>query len=157
MDTILPFFDHQVDIFNLEHGQKLPLFWPPTTFFCPRSHWMSSLSPMFCSSHIFVFRFWYFGHFSFPYFPRFAFLALQNVNKDCIIFSYFHIMTSSPKVTKNQKPKMGWTKKRHKGQNRDYLLGHVSLKVDVVCSGNRSIWEHTTSIHNGENDPHKRQ
>ena len=31
----------QVDIFNLESGQKLALFWPHTTSLCQRSHWMS--------------------------------------------------------------------------------------------------------------------
>ena len=49
--------------------------------------------------------FWYFGHFSwvifFPFFFRLAHLALQNVNKDYIIFSYFRNF-----VTKSdQKPK----------------------------------------------------
>ena len=37
------------------------------------------------------FGFWYFGHFScmifFPFFFRLAHLALQNVNKDYVIFS----------------------------------------------------------------------
>ena len=129
----------QVDIFNLERGQKLAFFWPPNTYFCPRSHWMSSLSPMFCSSHIFVF--------SFPFFPRFAFLALQNVNKDCIIFSYFHIMTSSPKVTKNQKPKMGWTKK--KTQRTKQRLSFRSCSSESRCCMFR---EHTSrDLSNGKN------
>jgi hypothetical protein len=42
--------------------------------------------------HLLVF--WYFGHFScvifFSFFFRLAYLALQNVNKDYVIFSYFH-------------------------------------------------------------------
>jgi len=62
------------------------------------------------------FGFWYFGHFSyvifFPGFFRFAHLALQNVNKDYIIFLYFRNF-----VTKSdQKPKtkngMNETKER---------------------------------------------
>ena len=39
-----------------------------------------------------------------------AHLVLQNVNKDYVIFSYF--VTSLPKVTKNQKQKMGWTNQK---------------------------------------------
>ena len=46
------------------------------------------IHPIFLS-----FGFWYFGHFScmiiFLFFSRLAHLALQNVNKDYVIFSYF--------------------------------------------------------------------
>ena len=56
------------------------------------------------------FGFWYFDHFScvifFPVFFRLAHLALQNVNKDYIIFWYFRNFVA----ISNQKPKMGWTK-----------------------------------------------
>ena len=41
MDTVLPFFDHHLPSSRHERGQKLAIFWPPTTSFCPRSHWMS--------------------------------------------------------------------------------------------------------------------
>ena len=53
-------------------------------YFLPRKK-----SLLFRSSHIFVF--WYFGHFScvifFPFSSRLAQFALQNVNKDYVIFS----------------------------------------------------------------------
>ena len=60
---------------------------------------------LFCSSHIFVFWFWYFGQFScvmlFLLFLCLANLALQYVDKDYVIFSYFRNF-----VTKSdQKPK----------------------------------------------------
>ena len=62
----------------------------------------------FCFVHpIFSsFGFWYFGHFScvifFPVFFRLAHLALQNVNKDYIIFLYFrNFITKS-----DQKPEI---------------------------------------------------
>ena len=51
------------------------------------------------------FGFWYFGHFScmifFPVFFRLAHLALQNVNKDYVIFSYFRNFIAKS----DQKPK----------------------------------------------------
>ena len=52
------------------------------------------------------FGFWYFGHFScvifFPIFFRLAHLALQNVNKDDVIFLHFcNYATKS-----DQKPRM---------------------------------------------------
>ena len=51
------------------------------------------------------FGFWYFGHFScvifFPFFFCLGHLALQNVNKDYVIFLYF--VTLLTKVTKNEK------------------------------------------------------
>ena len=50
------------------------------------------------------FVFWYFGHFSCPiFFPFFclAHLALQNVNKDYIIFLYFRNFIAKS----DQKPK----------------------------------------------------
>ena len=53
------------------------------------------------------FGFWYFGHFScvifFPFFSRLAHLALQNVNKDYVIVSYFRNLVAKS----DQKPKMG--------------------------------------------------
>ena len=85
---------------------------------------------MVCSSHIFVF--WYFGPFScvifFQVFFLLAHLALQNVNKDCVIFSYF--ITSLPKVTKSK----NGIKISHKLVVCDYAAyvtkGHFSL-VDM--------------------------
>lgn len=60
---------------------------------------------MFASFHFGIFVFSYFGHFScmifFPVFFRLAHLALQNVNKDYIIFSYFHNLGAKS----DQKPK----------------------------------------------------
>ena len=60
--------------------------------------------PYFC-----LLVFWYFGHFScvifFPGFFRLTHLALQNVNKDYVIFSYFRNFL--PKVTKKPKTKNG--------------------------------------------------
>ena len=51
------------------------------------------------------FVFWYFDHFScvifFPFFPRLAHLALQKVNKNYVIFSYFHNFIAKS----DQKPK----------------------------------------------------
>ena len=52
------------------------------------------------------FGFWYFGHFScvifFPFFPVLPYKILTKITCYCCIF-----VTSSPKVTKNQKRKMG--------------------------------------------------
>ena len=49
------------------------------------------------------FGFWYFGQFScMIFFPYFSHLALQNVDKDYIIFSYFRNFVSKS----DQKPKM---------------------------------------------------
>ena len=63
------------------------------------------LQYMFRSSHFFSFDFWYFDHFScmifFPLFFCLAHLALQNVNKDYAIFSYFCIFSAKS----DQKPK----------------------------------------------------
>ena len=57
---------------------------------------------LFRSSHIFVS--WYFGHFSCViFFPVFSHLALQDVNKDYVIFSYFCNLVAKS----DQKPKMG--------------------------------------------------
>ena len=68
-------------------------------------HSTSIVHPIFSS-----FGFWYFGHFScvifFPFLFRLAHLALQNVNKDYVIFLYFRnfIAKSDQKPkTKNQK------------------------------------------------------
>ena len=64
---------------------------------------------MFCSSHFFVFGFLYFGHFIcmifFPVFLCLGHLALQNVNKDYIIFSYFRNFFA--KSDQNPKTKNG--------------------------------------------------
>ena len=55
------------------------------------------------------FGFWYFGHFScvifFPFFFCLAHLALQNVNKDYITFSYFRNFV--PKSDQKPKTKNG--------------------------------------------------
>ena len=67
----------------------------------------------FCFVHpIFAsFDFWYFGHFSwviiFPVFFCLAHLALQNVNKDYVIFLYFRNFVA--KSDQKPKRKMGWT------------------------------------------------
>ena len=49
-----------IDIFNidLERGQKLDFFGAPTTFSCPRSHWMSSfwVCQILKSEHFSVFK-----------------------------------------------------------------------------------------------------
>ena len=96
-----------------------------------------SYESIYCFVHpIFsFFGFWYFGHFScvifFPFFFHFAHLALQNVNKDYVIFSYFR--NFMPKVTKTKKPKMGWTK--HKSRKKviskpwNFLIA-PSIKLD---------------------------
>ena len=66
------------------------------------------VSSGYCFVHpIFCLGFWYFGHFScvifFPVFFRLVHLALQNKNKDYVIFLYFHNF-----ITKSgQKLKMG--------------------------------------------------
>ena len=62
----------------------------------------SLFCPIFSS-----FGFWYFGHFFFPFFLRLVHLALQNVNKNYVIFLYFRNFI--PKVTKNQK----WDELKH--------------------------------------------
>ena len=72
--------------------------------------------------HIFsTFGFWYFGHFSFlilfPFF-RLTHFALQNVNKDYIF------ITSSPKVTKNQK---GDEQKQSLDKRNDFVQNFVVL------------------------------
>ena len=58
---------------------------------------------LFHSSHIF--GFWFFGILVtfFPLFFRLAHLALQNVTKDYVIFSYFCNFVAQS----DQKPKMG--------------------------------------------------
>ena len=62
------------------------------------------IHPIFLS-----FGFWYFGHFScmiiFLFFSRLAHLALQNVNKDYVIFSYFRNFIA--KSDQKPKTKMG--------------------------------------------------
>ena len=58
---------------------------------------------LYRSSHIFVFWFWYFGHFSCVIFFLVFFRLDHLVNKDYVIISYF--LTSPPKVTKNQNVK----------------------------------------------------
>ena len=61
----------------------------------------------FVHSIFLSFGFWYFGHFScmifFPLLFRLAHLALQNVKKDYVIFSYFCNLVAKS----DQKPKMG--------------------------------------------------
>ena len=69
---------------------------------------------MFRSSHIFVFWFLVFWSIKLSdfisVFFRLAHLALQNVNKDYVIFLYFSNFVNKT----DQKRKMGWTK--HKSQ-----------------------------------------
>ena len=96
---------------------------------------------MFPSSHIFVF--WYFGHFIcmifFPVFIPLAHLALQNVNKDYIIFLFF--ATLLPKVTKKDKQKMGWlgTARALKDQDRIEKERYTMSVTSVMYSGPSEI------------------
>ena len=76
---------------------------------------------MFCSSHTFVFGFWYFGHFKcvifFPVYFRLAHLAFQNVNKDYVIFSYFHnFVAKSDQKTKEEEERIEEYKKSLEAQ-----------------------------------------
>ena len=68
-------------------------------------HYWIFVHPIFLS-----FGFWYFGHFRVVWFSflflSLAHVALQNVNKDYIIFPYFHKSDQKPKT------KMGWTKQK---------------------------------------------
>ena len=72
----------------------------------------SYMSQMFCSSHIFIFWFLEFWSFLLPdflsVFFRLANLALQNVNKDYVIFLYFCNFIA--KSDQKPKTKIGWTK-----------------------------------------------
>ena len=78
-----------------------------TLFFTPLRNSQKLRTILSCFVHpIFSsFGFWYFGHFScvifFPVFFRLAHLALQNVNKDYVIFSYCYNFISKS----DQKPK----------------------------------------------------
>ena len=79
--------------FNIEGSKP---FWVCIEFFV-----ICLVHPTFSS-----FGFWYFGHFScvifFPVFFRLAHLALQNVNKDCVIFLHFcNFVAKSGQKTKN--------------------------------------------------------
>ena len=74
------------------------------------------------------FGFWYFGHFScvifFLVFFRLAHLALQNVNKDYVVFSYFRNFVAKS----DQKPKMGWTKHALQTLCKKYELLQTKIK-----------------------------
>ena len=89
-----------------------------------------SLDQCFVHPIFLSFGFWYFGHFSFViYFPVFfclAHLALQNVNKDYIIFSYFHIFFAKS----DQKPK---TKN---GMNETQVIKRPNK---IINRGNKKI------------------
>ena len=89
-----------------------------------------SLDQCFVHPIFLSFGFWYFGHFSFViYFPVFfclAHLALQNVNKDYIIFSYFHIFFAKS----DQKPK---TKN---GMNETQVIKRPNT---IINRGNKKI------------------
>ena len=75
-----------------------------------------SLRQIFCSSHIFYFGFWYFGNFScvifFLVFFRLAHLALQNVNKDYVIFLYFRNFVAKSDQKQKTKNEMNETNEK---------------------------------------------
>ena len=81
---------------------------------CTYHHLLSRLATYV--SFIPYFRLLVFGHFScvifFPFFFHLAHLALQNVNKDCVIFSYFQNFVAKS----DQKPK---TKN---GMNKTFIM-----------------------------------
>ena len=89
-----------------------------------------SLDQCFVHPIFLSFGFWYFGHFScvifFPVFFCLAHLALQNVNKDYIIFSYFHIFFAKS----DQKPK---TKN---GMNETQVIKRPNK---IINRGNKKI------------------
>ena len=74
----------------------------------------------------------------FPFFPL-AHLALQNVNKDYIIFLFF--ATLLPKVTKKDKQKMGWlgTARALKDQDRIEKERYTMSVTSVMYSGPSEI------------------
>ena len=72
--------------------------------------------------------------FSFRFF-RLAHLALQNVNKDYIVLLYF--ITSSPKVTKNQKRKMGWTKHMKNTSTFSFSRSRISILKSQLMGWNQ--------------------
>ena len=63
--------------------------------------------------------FWYFGHFSCVIFFPVFFPSCPSCLAKCKQRFGNIFVTSSPKVTKNQKPKMGWTKQK---LNCTYLI-----------------------------------
>ena len=82
---------------------------------------------MFHSSHIFVFGFWYFGHFSwvifFPAFFRLAHLALQNVNKE-----FLHKFSKNPQIIPKE-----FSKKFPKNSQDFENITHVNFPIPYIA------------------------
>ena len=108
---------------------------------CEKNYLFHSTLFMFGSLHFGIFVFPYFGHFScvilFMFFFCLAHLSLQNVNKDYIIFSYFHNFVAKS----DQKPKMGWTKHMRVFRNIYYSL---QSKNSIPCGP--SIMDYPVSL-----------
>ena len=86
--------------FSIRMLNFVAIAWPLNSVFNNSQTKLLFVHPIFSS-----FGFWYFGHFCcvifFQVFFHLAHLALRNVNKDYVIFSYFHNFISKS----DQKPK----------------------------------------------------
>ena len=78
------------------------------------------------------FGFWYFGHFSFVFF-RLAHLALQNVNKDYVIFSYFLNFVAKS----HQKPK---TKNGMNETNGCIFVKSLLMMFSIYQVKSKIVW-----------------
>ena len=95
------------------------------------------IHPIFSS-----FGFGYFGHFScmifFPFFFHLAHLALENVNKDYVIFSYFHNFVAKS----DQKPK---TKNGMNETQMRFIQNKMKNKCEFKLALNVHVLHHLSS------------